>query len=124
MKAAAKLIAFVAAYTAVAYLVLILLGVMTSSDVESGPTLLAALMVAMVTVLFDEKGTVPKGARVAVMALLVPVTLAWAYHGYQMATATFPERGYLLRAVVCLALFLAPTVIGRRLRKARRARKG
>jgi hypothetical protein len=117
MKSAAKLIAFVAAYTAVAYLVLVILGAMTGSDSEAGPTLLAALLVAMVTVLFDDKGTVPPPARTAVLVLLVPVVAAWAYLGYRALNADFPESGYIWQPLLCIALFVTPTLIGRRLRR-------
>lgn len=123
MKPVAKLIAFVLAYAAVAYVVLVILGAFTNSDVGAWPTVLAAFLVAMVTVLFDEKGTVPSPARTAVMVLLVPVIIAWGYLGYQVVRVPYGDWGYFWRPLVCIALFVTPTLIGRRLRKGWKKRR-
>ena len=123
VKSAGKLIGFVVAYTAVAYLVLAILAAVTDSDIAAGPMLLAALFVAMVTVLFDEKGTVPSPARTAVVVLLVPVVAAWAFFGYQALNSDFPEPGYIWQPLLCIALFVTPTLLGRRLRKGWKRRR-
>lgn len=123
MKSAGKLIAFVASYTVVAYLVLAVLAITTDSDITAVPTLVAALLVAMVTVLFDEKGAVSSRSRAVVFALLLPVTAAWLYFAYHAVNADFPDPGYLWRPLVCVALFVTPTLIGRRLRRQWRGRR-
>ncbi len=120
-KSSGKLIAFVLAYFAVAYLFLIILGVIDGETIAGGPIALMALLVALVTVLFDEKGTVPAPQRLLVRGLLVPITIGWLYLCYQAISADSTRVVYIWHPLVVTALFVAPTLVNRR-RKRRQGR--
>ena len=113
-KGPGKLIGFVLAYALVAYFVLVIFGVLLGGDITGTRTLLAAVMVALVTVLFDEKATIPPTTMMAVRILLVPVVLAWGWLAFQAVQGDFPAWGVIWHPLVVLLFFIAPALIRRR----------
>ena len=119
-KGSTKLIAFVLAYTLVAFVVLVVIGVLAGSELAWPPTLFLSFFVALVTVVFDEKATVAARPRMVVRALIVPAALGWLYLCYQTLTSDFPEPGMIWYPLVCMVLFVGPTLLGKRRGKKRR----
>lgn len=118
-KGPGKLIAFLLAYALVAYFVLVILGVLLGGDITGTRTLLAAVMIALATVLFDEKATIPPSTMMAVRLLLVPVALAWGWLAWQAVQGDFPAWGVVWHPIVVLLFFIAPAFIRRRRRTKR-----